>query len=298
VRNDPAKETLTATMVGLGRYPSWPMAALELPVSVEAAGGAALSKLETAFGSPCASADAVRGRGSPPVHTLGEAVGSSRSVRSFRPQTWQLLRPCWHSFSLQTRGNDPFTINLSTPSHWARGRVRLHLTRQSWELPPRKGGTSMNVLYDLGAALVVALIAIGWLLVRFTAYRARFKFTDVDLKLAREDSKIRSRSIISGKVQEHLAPVFPEFLAQFNPCDGRFLGSPIDYIVFDGLDAGETDLSVVFVEVKTGKGQIWTKDPCCTVPAISATLLGCLGTGTGPRCQRHASLSKRRSRPF
>jgi predicted Holliday junction resolvase-like endonuclease len=106
---------------------------------------------------------------------------------------------------------------------------------------------------------VVALIAIGWLLVRYTAYRARFKFTDADVKAARDDSKTRSRSIISGKVQEHLAPVFPEFLAQFNPCDGRFLGSPIDFLVFDGLDAGEADLRVVFVEVKTGKGNMTTR---------------------------------------
>src|SRR6478735_5458931 len=114
-------------------------------------------------------------------------------------------------------------------------------------------------LYDLGAALVVALIAIGWLLIRYMSYRARFKFTDADLKHAREDSKSRSRSIISGKVQEHLAPVFPEFLARFNPCDGRFLGSPIDFIVFDGLDAGGTELRVVFVEVKTGKGNMTTR---------------------------------------
>jgi predicted Holliday junction resolvase-like endonuclease len=114
-------------------------------------------------------------------------------------------------------------------------------------------------LYDLGAALVVALIAIGWLLIRYTSYRARFKFSDADLKAAREDSKTRSRSVISGKVQEHLAPVFPEFLSQFNPCDGRFLGSPIDYVVFHGLDDGEEELRVVFVEVKTGKGRMTTR---------------------------------------
>jgi predicted Holliday junction resolvase-like endonuclease len=108
----------------------------------------------------------------------------------------------------------------------------------------------------LGAALVVALVAIGWLLIRYTAYRARFKFTDADVKAAREDTKSRSRSVLSGKVQEQLAPLFPEFFAQFNPVDARFLGSPFDFLVFDGLDGGELVERVVFVEVKSGNSKL------------------------------------------
>jgi hypothetical protein len=38
----------------------------------------------------------------------------------------------------------------------------------------------------------------------------------------------------------------------FNPRDARFLGSPIDFIVFNGLDDGEECREVVLVEVKTG----------------------------------------------
>jgi predicted Holliday junction resolvase-like endonuclease len=89
------------------------------------------------------------------------------------------------------------------------------------------------MLYDLGAALVVALVAIGWLLVRYTAYRARFKFTDADIKASRKDNSSRSRSVLSGQVQEQLAPFLPELLAQFNPCDVRHVGPPLDLIVFD-----------------------------------------------------------------
>src|SRR5262249_59485580 len=72
--------------------------------------------------------------------------------------------------------------------------------------------------------------------------------------------KTRSRSVLSGKVQEQLAPLFPEFFAQFNPCDARFLGSPIDYVVFHGLDAGEEELRVIFVEAKTGKGNLTPRE--------------------------------------
>ena len=60
------------------------------------------------------------------------------------------------------------------------------------------------------------------------------------------------RAGILFEVQEHLAPLFPAFLSQFNPKDARFLGTPLDFIVFDGLDEGEVR-RVVFVEVKTGR---------------------------------------------
>ena len=67
-----------------------------------------------------------------------------------------------------------------------------------------------------------------------------------------------SRHVTLGKAQEHLAPLFPEFLQQFNPSDARFLGSPLDFIVFDGLCEGDdTEVrQVVFVEVKTGRASL------------------------------------------
>ena len=42
----------------------------------------------------------------------------------------------------------------------------------------------------------------------------------------------------------------PEMLDRFEPGDWRFLGSPIDFIVFDGLTAGLVTQNVL-VEVKT-----------------------------------------------
>lgn len=65
----------------------------------------------------------------------------------------------------------------------------------------------------------------------------------------RQDAIRRSAAIISGKVHEQLVPYLPGF--EFDPRDARFLGSPIDLVVFDGLSAG-TVTRVVFVEIKTG----------------------------------------------
>lgn len=65
----------------------------------------------------------------------------------------------------------------------------------------------------------------------------------------RGDALSRSHSAVAGKATEHLAPLLPGF--DFDPRDARFLGSPIDFVVFDGLSEGEVR-EVVFVEIKTG----------------------------------------------
>ena len=108
------------------------------------------------------------------------------------------------------------------------------------------------LLAGLGLALVVIVI----LLARDLIYRTSHRFTAADLESARRDTLARSRNVVSGKVQEHLVPFFPVFLEHFNPRDARFLGSPIDFIVFAGLDEGEECRDVVLVEVKTGKSAL------------------------------------------
>jgi predicted Holliday junction resolvase-like endonuclease len=65
----------------------------------------------------------------------------------------------------------------------------------------------------------------------------------------RSDAIGRSQSVIVGKVTEHLVPYLPDF--RFNPKDARFVGSPVDLMVFDGLDEGELR-NIFFIEVKTG----------------------------------------------
>ena len=65
----------------------------------------------------------------------------------------------------------------------------------------------------------------------------------------RLDAIQRSQAVTIGKVSEQLVPYLPDF--PFNPKDARFLGSPVDLVVFDGLDEGEVR-RVVFIEVKTG----------------------------------------------
>ena len=66
----------------------------------------------------------------------------------------------------------------------------------------------------------------------------------------RRDAIKRSEAVIRGRITEHLMPFFPDF--KYNPKDARFIGNPVDLIVFDGLSEGEVK-KIVFVEVKTGR---------------------------------------------
>ena len=88
--------------------------------------------------------------------------------------------------------------------------------------------------------LAIGLIAFLWW--RTTAVR------DI-----RRDAVRRSAAAISGWIHEQLVPHLPGFA--FNPQDARFLGSPVDFVVFDGLATGQVR-RVVFLEIKTGTSML------------------------------------------
>ena len=69
----------------------------------------------------------------------------------------------------------------------------------------------------------------------------------------RQDAINRSQSVILGKVTEHLIPFHQNF--PFNPKEARFIGSPIDMIVFDGID-NEDVVDIWILEIKTGKSSL------------------------------------------
>jgi predicted Holliday junction resolvase-like endonuclease len=87
--------------------------------------------------------------------------------------------------------------------------------------------------------LLGLIAALGYLVLRLKIREAAI----------RDDALRRSESVVAGKATEHLAPLLPGF--EFDPRDARFLGSPVDFIVFDGMSSGEIQ-EIVFVEVKTG----------------------------------------------
>ncbi|MBT3642673.1 hypothetical protein HN604_03685 [archaeon] len=69
----------------------------------------------------------------------------------------------------------------------------------------------------------------------------------------RKDAVNRSRSVLKGQISEQLAPYLPNFSFASSEC--KFIGKPIDFIAFRGLDRGIVD-EIVFVEVKSGNSKL------------------------------------------
>ncbi len=79
----------------------------------------------------------------------------------------------------------------------------------------------------------------------------------VDVAQARMNTVNRSRAVLKGKMAEQVAPMLPGF--PYWPSDARFLGDPIDYVVFDGYSdckdnhTDGRDIEVVILDIKHGK---------------------------------------------
>lgn len=121
----------------------------------------------------------------------------------------------------------------------------------------------MEVIALIAIIIIVAILSI-LLSYYFTKLKLERKFrqwqeTEI---LRREKEKERavreaiaqSRAVLGGKFVEQLAPYLPEF--KYDPTEARFIGSPIDLIVFPGLAKGDPK-EIVIMEIKTGKtGQL------------------------------------------
>ncbi len=98
------------------------------------------------------------------------------------------------------------------------------------------------------AFALIAFLAIGWIREVMRNKQLELKHL-VDIREQRSDAVKRSRSVIEGQVAEQLVPYFPQWT--HTPSEARFIGSPIDYIVFDGMSTGNPE-KISFVEVKKG----------------------------------------------
>lgn len=104
--------------------------------------------------------------------------------------------------------------------------------------------------------LIVILVLVGYIAYKVGHNLGMDKMNrkwKQELPIHREDAIKRSRAVLSGNFSEQLAPYLPNF--KYNPIECKFLGKPIDFIVFQGLDEKEIS-EIVFVEVKSGKSSL------------------------------------------
>ncbi|MCH7394462.1 endonuclease [Acinetobacter sp. C26M] len=77
---------------------------------------------------------------------------------------------------------------------------------------------------------------------------------------AQKRSVNTSRAVLKGKMAEQFAPILPEF--RYLPSDAKFLGDPVDYVIFDGYtdfrdgDGTAEDIEVILLDIKSGGARL------------------------------------------
>ena len=112
-------------------------------------------------------------------------------------------------------------------------------------------------MLDLFTIILALVFLAGIIIAYFIGFKSgvfrRDNFWQGELPSQRKDAIMRSRSVIGGQFSEQLAPYLPNF--NYLPTECRFLGKPVDFIVFKGMD--EKNISeVIFVEAKSGKSKL------------------------------------------
>lgn len=104
----------------------------------------------------------------------------------------------------------------------------------------------------LFVVFLIGLMIAFWVGAKVGSYRKN-KEWEFALPEHRKEAIMKSRAVLGGQFSEQLAPYLPDF--GFNPTECRFIGKPIDFIVFKGADEKKID-EVVFVEVKSGSSKL------------------------------------------
>jgi predicted Holliday junction resolvase-like endonuclease len=101
--------------------------------------------------------------------------------------------------------------------------------------------------------LSLVCIVLGYSLIKtWCKFQNWKKAEEQRLGIVRKTAIGQSRAVLGGKFVEQMAPYLPEF--KYDPTEARFIGTPIDLIVFPGL-SGDNPREVVFIEVKTGRSE-------------------------------------------
>ncbi len=97
---------------------------------------------------------------------------------------------------------------------------------------------------------VMALLLLFFLVFFIGRFFGKRKAND-RIAEARKDAVKRSRAVLNGQLNEQFAAYLPGFPG--NAMDSHFLGKPIDFICFSGLNEKDEVDEIVFIEVKTGQ---------------------------------------------
>lgn len=123
------------------------------------------------------------------------------------------------------------------------------------------GQKQLRTLNEHQATLAQKQSAINELNNRLLEQESQFKLSlDKHIKDAQKRSNDTQRSVLKGQISEKFVPFMAGF--EYSPADCRFMGEPIDYVVFHRLhecadgQASLDEVRVVFLEVKSGTSKL------------------------------------------
>ena len=111
----------------------------------------------------------------------------------------------------------------------------------------------MDILTIIFFVVFLIAIVIAYWFGRKAGISKQDRYWEGELPSYRKDAIMKSRAVLGGQFSEQLAPFLPDF--KYLPTECRFIGKPIDFIVFKGMDDKKID-EVVFVEVKSGNAKL------------------------------------------
>jgi len=121
----------------------------------------------------------------------------------------------------------------------------------------------------LGQVMDIVLVILATALILAIAEIIRLRINVKQLRNARNRDIRNELSSALGRIAEQLAPFTMARDLGVDPRDLRFLGSPVDYIVFKGLHKGEVE-EILFVEVKAGKRRRLTENERAVKRAVES----------------------------
>lgn len=136
----------------------------------------------------------------------------------------------------------------------------------------------MAMLIGVGIGIVLTALILsntrnGRIRAEYEKYIAELELEHQQaLTHAQKRSVNTSRAVLKGKMAEQMAPIMPEF--RYLPSDAKFLGDPVDYVVFDGYtdyrdgDGSAEDIEVVLIDIKSGGARL-TKGQQAIAQAIA-----------------------------
>lgn len=107
----------------------------------------------------------------------------------------------------------------------------------------------MDIAIIIFSLIFLIGITLAYIIGKSNGSFQRDKYWENELPNQRKQAITQSRAVLGGQFSEQLSPYLPNF--NYSPTECKFLGKPIDFICFKGMD--EKNISeVIFVEVKSG----------------------------------------------